>query len=661
MNQNIRNCLFLLSFLIQFSVVLAQDTIAPVITLNPHILGCIELNCYNPDWVDPGCKAIDNVDGDITNTVMVYGNVNTRRINKYTITYIAKDKAGNADTAYRYVCVENTKGPFMPPYSFKPNVYRNGNEFLFTTYQLPLTRYYHKWLLDGDTLQSKTSEIALTYKLKDNNQHEICILENYCNSDTLISYCSYFSDTTSQYASRWIYADAFRDNDKNCIVSKGDEPIVSLLFESIKDDSNHFVPLIGSFEGYSVFGFIDTGKTYYIELKYPDYKDTLNDICLGRSKTIFPQTYLDTAIKLTFAFNCKSNVGDYNLDKLNLYGKNFPGQKSTLYAWVNNLNNNSASNCGHPDTGRVIFTIDGPARFIDYYRNGYTYDTISDKRFSFKPLQLSNIPQFKGLCPIIQVDTNAQMTDSILVTAYIETNAIESNKNNNSYSKYFKVSNSYDPNMKEVDKEIVSPGFKEPLHYTIYFQNTGNAEAINIKLLDTLSQSLDTSSFEFISSSHDVNVYQNGHYLKFDFKDIYLPDSNSDEVGSHGYVSYVIKPLQGMIKASSIKNTAYIYFDFNPPVVTNTAITTAVEDITDLKLQLYENLRIYPNPTTGILYIDDPIAISRNYIVRDFSGRVIHNGTCNGNTIDLGTLSTGIYTISLQTTLGTIHFKIVKM
>ena len=44
----------------------------------------------------------------------------------------------------------------------------------------------------------------------------------------------------------------------------------------------------------------------------------------------------------------------------------------------------------------------------------------------------------------------------------------------------------------------------------------------------------------------------------------------SDEPGSHGYVEYKIVPNGSTPRGTLIPNTAYIYFDFHPPVVTNT-------------------------------------------------------------------------------------------
>jgi uncharacterized repeat protein (TIGR01451 family) len=44
--------------------------------------------------------------------------------------------------------------------------------------------------------------------------------------------------------------------------------------------------------------------------------------------------------------------------------------------------------------------------------------------------------------------------------------------------------------MKETWPFQVLPGFDEPIRYTIHFQNTGNAPAINVVLIDTLDSKL---------------------------------------------------------------------------------------------------------------------------------------------------------------------------
>ena len=134
---------------------------------------------------------------------------------------------------------------------------------------------------------------------------------------------------------------------------------------------------------------------------------------------------------------------------------------------------------------------------------------------------------------------------------------------------------SFDPNDK-----LVNPVFPnnyalmgEDLVYTIRFQNTGNAEAYDVVIRDTLDDNLDPATFSVISSSHEEVLSTSlaeGKYLEFNFHDIFLPDSTSNFEGSQGYVAYRIKTLDGIPEETIINNSAGIYFDLNPPVITNT-------------------------------------------------------------------------------------------
>ena len=71
------------------------DTIAPVITLNGAASMDIALNST---FTDPGATAQDNVDGNITASIVKTGSVNTASAGTYVLRYNVKDKAGNAAT-----------------------------------------------------------------------------------------------------------------------------------------------------------------------------------------------------------------------------------------------------------------------------------------------------------------------------------------------------------------------------------------------------------------------------------------------------------------------------------------------------------------------------------------------------------------------------------
>ena len=84
----------------------SADTTKPVIKLKGENPMTIELNS---EYKEPKATATDDVDGDITETIIISGKVDTKRAGKYTITYTVSDKAGNSDTVERTVIVKEKK------------------------------------------------------------------------------------------------------------------------------------------------------------------------------------------------------------------------------------------------------------------------------------------------------------------------------------------------------------------------------------------------------------------------------------------------------------------------------------------------------------------------------------------------------------------------
>ena len=89
--------------------VTVPDTVAPVITLTGG--ATMTLNRGNA-YVEPGYKATDNVDGDITHKVTVSGSVDTDVVGTYKLTYTATDAAGNTGSATRTVNVVPNQASF---------------------------------------------------------------------------------------------------------------------------------------------------------------------------------------------------------------------------------------------------------------------------------------------------------------------------------------------------------------------------------------------------------------------------------------------------------------------------------------------------------------------------------------------------------------------
>ncbi len=191
---------------------------------------------------------------------------------------------------------------------------------------------------------------------------------------------------------------------------------------------------------------------------------------------------------------------------------------------------------------------------------------------------------------------------------------------------------SYDPN----DKAVQPAGQGTPnfvtmdswLSYLVRFQNTGTDTAFTVIIIDTLDANLDLSTFTYLAASHPVNVTTRpGNEVTFTFDNILLPDSNVNEPASNGYVLYRIKGLTTNPDPTPVTNTAYIYFDLNSPVQTNTTLTT----LSDNFLSLADNpagnelFELYPNPMDDktVLHLKTPSDVQYSITMSDIRGRVV--------------------------------------
>jgi len=267
----------------------------------------------------------------------------------------------------------------------------------------------------------------------------------------------------------------------------------------------------------------------------------------------------------------------------------------------------------------------------------------------------------------------------------------------------------YDPNDK-----LVNPVYPmnyaligEPLTYTIRFQNTGNAEAFDVVIQDTLNANLDPSTFRVIASSHDQVLsteLRDDQYLSFNFIDIFLPDSTTTFEGSQGYVMYSIQAYDNIPELTEITNTAGIYFDFNPPIITNTTENTMVysfdvdedgfdifEDCDDLNETVNPDATeipnngidedcdgedmlvgvdeladfkgvIFPNPTSGEFKIVFSDEIEGELILRNYTGKAILTKLLQEeNRIDLNKLPNGLYIAEIKTVDGIWIERVTKV
>ena len=255
--------------------------------------------------------------------------------------------------------------------------------------------------------------------------------------------------------------------------------------------------------------------------------------------------------------------------------------------------------------------------------------------------------------------TNASVGDTICMEMIVEPSAGDTDPSNNVQTFCFRVFNSYDPNIKtgtlgSGPTNIIAPETR--LDYTVHFQNTGNDVAYDVFIMDTLDANLDVSTLFVEGASHDMTyeIFE-GNVLRFNFKNINLPDSNSNEPMSHGQVSYSIAHNSGLPLGSIIENTAHIYFDFNEAIVTNTTLHTIdvieiVNGISDVE-KSSKLAYVYPNPAKSILTIQLLNDDRTEMTIRTLTGEsiAVQQLSQGVNTIDLSGVTSGIYILEMNT------------
>lgn len=232
---------------------------------------------------------------------------------------------------------------------------------------------------------------------------------------------------------------------------------------------------------------------------------------------------------------------------------------------------------------------------------------------------------------------------------------------------------SYDPNDIIVNHTtILNTAFPNPpdLDYVIRFQNTGNDTAFTVKIKNFLPKNTDYNTVDLIGFSHPVRLkYNNEEKLMwFEFENILLPDSTVNEPASHGYVRYRIRPLSTLVLGDSIKNTASIFFDFNAPVTTNTAVTEVVMPVgLSQNPGLQYTLITYPNPATSYLIVTSTLLQNEHpdLFVYDLFGRMVieKRSATNGSgqsMEDISSLSSGVYIIEIKADDNRSYGKFIK-
>lgn len=451
---------------------------------------------------------------------------------------------------------------------------------------------------------------------------------NGCSDTDTVS-LSYLGQALSLMTGR-----AYYDVNGDSTFSAGDFP---LAWQQIEKQPYGQITYTDS-NGYYIFG--DTAGTY--QLSYIS-NGTFTPVKVNSDYTVYlsggNQSGLDFALRADSMYH---NISAYTYIT-------WP-RCNTLQPYFTVVTNNGT----YIDSGEVTFTFDSVLTPASWAAGG----VVNGKTITYT---------FAGLLPYetrsyrtdFQIpgagDTLLRQTTAVIVDntgAILDTDVSAGND---------AIRCSFDPNDKQVTPIGVGPGNVVPmnteLRYLIRFQNTGNDTAYNVMITDTIDSGLDLSTVYVIATSHPAWFLKDGaNILKIFFDNIYLPDSTTNEEASHGYVLFRAfgNPLN--TDPTEVANKAAIFFDLNPPIVTNSVFNTFSNNIVGIdenSTYTQDGITLMPNPAdqSTILIVENAGDQQYQLTIHDISGRVVMPvSTFNGNSTEIrrNGLQTGMYIITIE-------------
>ncbi|WP_341905632.1 T9SS type A sorting domain-containing protein [Fluviicola taffensis] len=444
----------------------------------------------------------------------------------------------------------------------------------------------------------------------------------------------------------------FHDINNDCIPAGG---VVTYIPMSVYDSTGNLMVTSTSLANGNYYFSAGPGS-YELEIETSNLTPSLQVTCPVGNSSNAVVPFTDTVVSGgDFGLNCAGF--DLGVQSIVPNGWVFPGQTHELNILAGDVTAQYNMHCASGILGEVTIAVTGPG-VITF---GGSPSTVSANTavYSITDFGILNANEFIAT---ILTDTTAIAGDEFCVTVSVATNASgELDITNNLYSYCYNVVNSYDPNVKETFPEVVQPGYTDEFTYTIHFQNTGNAPAMNIRLADTLDSNLDLSTFKVVNASHPftTTLNSNTRLLIVRFPNIMLPDSTSDSQGSIGFIQYRVKPLPGLTNGTIIHNTAYIYFDYNAPIVTN---TTENVFFTDLGLGEWnaETIQLYPNPAENEFLVRAEREIDQ-ITLSDINGKQVVSDFPHAKTtsVDVSDLKQGVYIVTIKTNQSIITKRLI--
>ncbi len=434
-------------------------------------------------------------------------------------------------------------------------------------------------------------------------------------------------------APSYLEGHCYFDLNNNGAFDTGEPPVENVRLYLDPDSSFAFSDNLGNFR----FGAVLGSHT----LSYSPMASSIFTLTSAPS-----YSFTNTGNQSGFDFGFRSNLPDYTCNIIFSPALMRCNQQVTSYISYQNKSNIPVDGLVYfiPDSGQIYVSSIPPHSSI----NG---DTIFWNFTALQPMETRQIS--------VKVQ-NPQSGIVIMISGIKAVDGFGIEQFHDTLNWSGDIRCAWDPNDKAVSPQGVDDThhytlLSETLEYLIRFQNTGNDTAFTVIIRDTIDASLDLNTFELIAASHTVQVeVDHNRAASFTFNNILLADSVIDEPNSHGFVRYRISPNAGIPDPTIIENTAYIYFDLNPAVVTNTTWNTMVLNIPvglGEVIRLNDELSFFPNPVTatGYFSIKNPDASLHRLEIFDMKGSGVFKTESNSSLIEFerGDLKSGLYMFRL--------------
>ncbi len=479
------------------------------------------------------------------------------------------------------------------------------------------------------------------------NEYYIIVITNYSNQTGTVSFSQSNAGQTGAgeaecNAAATISGQGYIDNNNNQLFDGNDIPLQNAMIESPKCGTFYFMTdQNGMYNGYVCFT--------------PDTIRPHIPIVSPYVQSITPSLYAvnNNLSNADFAVELQPNICDVGV---------YMAQQSWVSMWNNSLFGISLVNFGTTEQ-YINLTLTLDTNF-DYVNASITPTTINGNTLTWDSLYLPLFGHTNFNLTLMVNDTTLTANTPYSISAISTISCSDADTTNNIFVLNGEISTSYDPNYIEVNPlgqiSNTDAASEKEFIYTIHFHNTGSAPAHNISVVDTLSNWLNIPSFTLVGSSHPCSYQISEHsHFTFNFYGIDLPDSNSNEQGSHGYFMFKVKCLPSLANGGDVYNKASIYFDSNPGVETNTVLTyvRSATNINPVTKPANASVTISPNPVMDYFTIQANATFNKIEFYNADS-KLIRTEVLKDNKSDVrlnkNQLKSGIYLIKVYTNNGKI-------